>query len=50
MEEFMTNMLQHGFSVAVATYLLVRMDHRLEELTRAVVRLGNVIERNERIK
>jgi hypothetical protein len=47
MEEFMANVLQSGFSVAVASYLLIRMDHRLEELTRAVVRLGSVIEGKE---
>ena len=47
MEEFMANALQSGFSVAVASYLLIRMDHRLEELTRAVVRLGSVIEGKE---
>jgi hypothetical protein len=47
MEEFMASMLQNGFSVAVASYLLVRMDHRMEELTRAVIQLGTVIERKE---
>jgi hypothetical protein len=47
MEEFMANVLQNGFSVAVASYLLVRMDHRMEELTRAVIQLGTVIERKE---
>ncbi len=26
MEEFMANVLQSGFSVAVASYLLIRMD------------------------
>jgi len=44
MEEFMANVLQSGFSVAVASYMLIRMDRRLEELTRAVVMLGSVIE------
>ena len=47
MEDFMASMLQNGFSVAVASYLLVRMDHRMEELTRAVIQLGTVIERKE---
>lgn len=47
MEEFMANVLQSGFSVAVASYLLIRMDHRLEELTKAVVRLGSVMEGRE---
>lgn len=47
MEEFMTSMLQNGFSIAVASYLLIRMDRRLEEMTKAVVHLSNVIERKE---
>ena len=29
-------MMQSGFSVAVAAYLLVRMEKRLEELTLAI--------------
>ena len=44
MEDFMSSMLQNGFSIAVASFLLVRMDKRLEELTKAVVHLGSVIE------
>ncbi len=44
MEELTASMIQNGFSVAVAAYLLVRMDRRLEELTKAVVSLGTVIE------
>ena len=48
MEDFMANMLQNGFSIAVASYLLIRMDRRLEELTRAVVHLGSVMEGKER--
>jgi hypothetical protein len=47
MEELMASILQNGFSVAVASYLLIRMDRRLEELTRAVIQLGTVIERKE---
>jgi hypothetical protein len=47
MEEFMNGMLQSGFSVAVASFLLVRMDRRLEELTKAVVHLGAVMEGKE---
>lgn len=45
MEELTANMIQNGFSVAVAAYLLVRMDRRLEELTKAVVNLGTVMEK-----
>ena len=44
MEDFTANMLQNGFSIAVASYLLIRMDRRMEELTRAVVHLGSVME------
>ncbi|MEA4871537.1 MAG: YvrJ family protein [Synergistaceae bacterium] len=47
MEDLMASVLQNGFSVAVASYLLIRMDRRMEELTRAVVQLGTVIERKE---
>ncbi len=47
MEDLMASILQNGFSVAVASYLLIRMDRRMEELTRAVVQLGTVIERKE---
>lgn len=43
MEDFLEKTLQHGFSIAVASYLLVRMDKRIEELTKAVVSLVNVI-------
>ncbi len=48
MEDFTANMLQNGFSIAVASYLLIRMDRRLEELTRAVMNLGSIIEGKER--
>lgn len=47
MEVVLETMLQHSFSVAVATYLLVRMDKRIGELTDAVVHLGNIIEGKE---
>ncbi|WP_242851980.1 YvrJ family protein, partial [Clostridium tetani] len=33
-----------GFPVAVTTYLLVRLDQRLEELTKAFIDLTRVIE------
>lgn len=48
MEDFTANMLQNGFSIAVASYLLIRMDRRMEELTRAVMLLGSIIEGKER--
>lgn len=47
MEDFLEKMLQHSFSIAVASYLLVRMDKRIEELTKAVVHLVGVIEARE---
>jgi len=50
MEEFTANMLQNGFSIAVASFLLIRMDRRLEEITKAVIHLSNVIERKEDLK
>lgn len=47
MEDFLEKTLQHSFSIAVASYLLVRMDKRIEELTKAVVHLVSVIETRE---
>ena len=45
MDELTGSILQNGFSVAVAAYLLIRMDKRLEELTKAVMTLGNIMEK-----
>ena len=50
MDEIIEKMVQHGFSVAVASFLLVRMDRRVEELTRAVVQLINILEAKEALK
>ena len=36
MADFVSAALQSGFAVAVAGYLLVRMEKRLEELTAAI--------------
>jgi hypothetical protein len=36
MEDFVASAIQSGFAVAVAVYLLVRMESRLEELTQAI--------------
>ncbi|PIE55211.1 MAG: YvrJ family protein [Dethiosulfovibrio peptidovorans] len=36
MEEFLAGVLQNGFSVAVAAYLLIRMENRLEKLSQAI--------------
>jgi hypothetical protein len=40
----MAEILQNTFSVAVAAYLLVRMESRLDELSSAIVRLNSSIE------
>ena len=45
MDELIGSIAQHGFSIAVASFLLVRMDRRLEELTKAVIGLGSVIDK-----
>ncbi|MDO4559488.1 MAG: YvrJ family protein [bacterium] len=45
MDELTGSMLQNGFSIAVASFLLIRMDKRLEELTKAVAGLGSVMEK-----
>ena len=44
-DELMGSIIQNGFSIAVASFLLVRMDRRLEELTKAVISLGAVMEK-----
>jgi len=36
MEDFLASAIQSGFAVAVAGYLLVRMESRLQELTNAI--------------
>ena len=36
MDELVATMMQSGFSVAVAGFLLVRMERRLEDLTLAI--------------
>ena len=45
MEEFLTGVVQSTFSIAVAGYLLVRMEARLDGLTEAITRLRTAIER-----
>lgn len=40
LEELASLIIQNGFSVAVAAYLLVRMESRLEALTRAIQELN----------
>lgn len=48
MEGFVGELMQSSFSIAVASYLLVKMDKRMEELTRAVINLSSVIEAKEK--
>jgi hypothetical protein len=44
MTELLQQFVQHGFSVVVAAYLLVRMESRLDALTEAIRRLQAVLE------
>jgi hypothetical protein len=39
MEEILTGFAEGVFSIAVAGYLLIRMERRLDDLTSAIVRL-----------
>lgn len=48
MDELTGSMIQNGFSIVVASFLLIRMDKRLEELTKAVISLGSVMEKAAR--
>ena len=43
MDELVATMMQSGFSVAVAAYLLVRMERRLEDLTLAIRELHGAL-------
>lgn len=43
MDELVATMMQSGFSVAVAAFLLVRMERRLEDLTLAIRELHGAI-------
>ena len=44
MEDIIAGVLESTFSAAVAAYLLVRMESRLDELTTAITRLQSAIE------
>jgi hypothetical protein len=44
MEDYLADALQSTFSAAVAAYLLVRMESRLDGLTVAITRLHSAIE------
>lgn len=43
MDEILTGVLQNGFSVAVAAFLLVRMEARLDHLAEAISDLRSAI-------
>jgi hypothetical protein len=45
MDAFMEKMLQHGFSIAVASYLLIRTDKRIGDLKDALDGLKNAVDR-----
>jgi hypothetical protein len=44
MDEFLVGVLEGTFSIAVAGYLLIRMESRLDCLTSAIVRLEAAIQ------
>lgn len=44
MDEFLAGALEGTFSIAVAGYLLIRMESRLDTLTSAIVRLEAAIQ------
>jgi hypothetical protein len=43
MEEFLAGVLEGTFAIAVAAYLLIRMERRLDDLTSAIARLETAI-------
>jgi hypothetical protein len=44
MDEFLVGVLEGTFSIAVAGYLLIRMEKRLDDLTSAIARLETAID------
>jgi hypothetical protein len=46
--DFVSAALQGGFAVAVAAYLLVRMEKRLDDLTKAIDDLSKSIEESRK--
>lgn len=43
MQQFLAETVQSSFSIVVAAYLLVRMESRLDELTKAITQLQHAI-------
>lgn len=48
MEELISSIAQSTFSIAVAAYLLVRMESRIDRLSEAIVELRRAIEQERR--
>ncbi|HPZ76310.1 MAG TPA: YvrJ family protein [Thermosynergistes sp.] len=48
MADFVSAALQGGFAVAVAAYLLVRMEKRIDDLTSAINELKQSIEESSK--
>lgn len=45
METFWAQIGNYGFPIAVSVYLLVRIEKKLDDLTEAIVKLGQVVNR-----
>ena len=43
MEDFLVGLIENTFAVAVAAYLLIRMERRLDDLTSVISRLETAI-------
>ena len=43
MDDFLIGLIENTFAVAVAAYLLIRMEQRLDDLAGAIVRLESAI-------
>lgn len=50
MDELISSIAQSTFSIAVAAYLLVRMEARLDRLNEAIAELRRAIERAEAVR
>lgn len=46
MNEILTQIGNYGFPMIVAVYLLVRIEKKLDDLTAAIAKLGEVINRS----
>lgn len=43
MEEIFINIANFGFSIAISVYLLVRMEKKIEDLTKSIEKLNKTI-------